>query len=81
MVTINNFESSVKISGGVQSAIAESKGHFRIEELSQVVYFATDGQKDDNRADVDPQIKYTLIFVFKVSQTSQFLDNQDAIDL
>ncbi len=70
MIAINNFESSVRISGGVQSAISESKSHFRVEELSQVVYYATDGIKDDNRADVDPQIKYTLIFVFKVSQSS-----------
>ena len=33
----------IKVSGGVQSAISESKSTFRLDELSQVVYFATDG--------------------------------------
>lgn len=47
----------IKVSGGVQSAISESKGQFRLDELSQVVYFATDGQKEDLRDQVEFALK------------------------
>ena len=43
LITIHDLEGLVRISGGVLSAINESKGNFRIDELAQVVYFATDG--------------------------------------
>lgn len=66
IVSIDRDELQVNIKGGVESKTP--KRTFRITELLQVVYYATDCIKDDYRkSNLDPTLEFTLCFVFKVS--------------